>query len=211
MKAVAVSYSLAYFGLGRLKSVCQISSASGSGSCGQDTVSGWPTNGFLTAYSYYATGQVQQIVKNAQSATQQSRSFTYDGIGRVLTEKYPEQNNVATTYVYDSISGYCGTGSYPGNMLQRTDPAGNTMCYYYDSLHRLTDVSGNGQSCKRFRYDNTANAYLGSVPGGVTVSNIKGRLMEAVTDTCAQPPSQSTVITDEWSSYSPRVDLSEFY
>jgi len=191
-----------YDGLGRLKSVCQISSASGSGSCGQDFVSGWPTTGFVTRYSYYPTGKVHQIVKNAQSSTQQSRTFTYDAIGRVLTETYPEQNNAATTYVYDYVTGYCANlyVGGDGDLLQKTDPNGNITCYNYDRLHRLLDVYTNGQSCKIFRYDSTG----GLPPSGYTANNLVGRRVEAETDNCS-----GGMNTDEWFSYSARGELTD--
>jgi RHS repeat-associated protein len=60
--------------------------------------------------------------------------------------------------------------------------------------------------CKRFRYDVTSNSFLGSLPSGVSVSNIKGRLMEAETDNCG-----STHYTDEWFSYTVRGETSDVY
>src|SRR4051812_4471031 len=97
-----------------------------------------------------------------------------------------------------------GAYSSPGDLLQMTDAKGVTTCYYYDKLHRLTDVGNNAQSivnyCKRFRYDNTSGV-TGSIPQGVSLANTIGRLVEAETDTCAFPITQSSTITDEWFSY----------
>lgn len=56
-----------YDGLGRLKSECVISSASGSGSCGQ-TIG---ATGFLTRYTYDAAGRLLTVVENAQGSTHQ--------------------------------------------------------------------------------------------------------------------------------------------
>jgi len=36
-----------------------------------------------------------------------------------------------------------------------------------------------------------------------------GRLVEAVTDTCAFPITQSSIITDEWFSYTARGEVSD--
>src|SRR5205823_7557839 len=89
-----------YDGVGRLKSVCVISSAAGNGPCGQAN-SG---TGFLTTYSYDAAGRLLQVIEDAQVASpRQTRSYTYDLVGRTLTESNPESG--ARTYTYDSVSG----------------------------------------------------------------------------------------------------------
>ncbi len=72
-----------------------------------------------------------------------SRSFTYDGLSRMLTESNPESGT--TTYIYDMISGsYCAvTNPYTsqGDLVATNDANGNHVCYWYnDPLHRLTDV-----------------------------------------------------------------------
>jgi RHS repeat-associated protein len=81
-------------------------------------------------------------------------------------------------------------------------------------MHRLTDVGnsigGSANPCKRLRYDNT-NGILGTRPSGVTISNTLARLAEAVTDTCVWPITQSTIVSDEWLSYSNRGELTDEY
>src|SRR5713101_2002027 len=94
------------------------------------------------------------VTQNAQAASgsQQTRSFTYDGLGRMTSETNPETGT--TTYVYDSRSGY----SSPGDLVSKVDANGNNTPYYYDALHRITDMAEvipNGVVCKRFRYDNS--------------------------------------------------------
>ena len=93
------------------------------------------------------------------------------------------------------------------------DANGDWTCYNYDALHRVTDVGHNNQSatnpCKRFRYDNTSGV-LGSIPSGVSVSNVMGRLVEVETDTyAAWPITQSSIITDEWFSHTARGEVSD--
>ena len=194
-----------YDGLGRLKSVCQLSSASGSGPCGQDLGG----TGFVTTYSYDALGHVMQVIKNAQSSTQQTRSFTYDALGRVLTESYPESG--ATTYIYDTTSGSTctawGTITSNGDMVCSKDANGYYTIHFYDALHRLTDVGATNPSdyCKRFRYDHASGVL--SPPSGYVGNNTLGRLVEAETDNCGA----SGTGADEWFNYSARGETQDVW
>ncbi|MGH9546169.1 MAG: hypothetical protein ACRD23_13255 [Terriglobales bacterium] len=54
-----------YDALGRLKSVCEITSVAGSGACGQTT----PATGFVTGYTYGALGLLTNVTQNAQGRT----------------------------------------------------------------------------------------------------------------------------------------------
>jgi RHS repeat-associated protein len=199
---------LEYDGLGRLKSVCEITSASGSGTCSQTS----SQTGYWTTYSYDVLDNITGVSQNAQG-TAQTRSYTYDGFNRMTQEVNPEAGT--TTYVFDLTgSSACG-GSYssPGDLVRKADANGNNICYYYDALHRLTDVGPNGPNatqCKRFRYDNSTGV-LGSIPSGVSVSNPYGRPVEAETDTCASPITSSSIITDEWFSYTARGETADVY
>ncbi len=108
---------LEYDGLGRLKSVCEITASAGSGNCGQIVAQ----TGFLTQYTYDAQGNLLTVVQNAQSSSTQTRTYTYDGLGRLLTEANPETNGVASSYTYDSDA-TCGTST--GDQVKRVDAAG---------------------------------------------------------------------------------------
>lgn len=199
-----------YDGLGRLVSVCEVTSASGSGSCGQAN----PQNGFLTTYAYDALGDLTSVHQNAQGTPVQTRSYSYDGLGRLTSENNPESGT--TSYTYDSVSSTGCTVTSAGDLVKKTDANGNWLCnsYSHDPLHRLTDVTNNvggtANPCKRFRYDNTTGV-LGSLPTGVTVSYPLGHVVEAATDTCSSPITSSSMITDEWSSYSKRGELTDLY
>jgi RHS repeat-associated protein len=197
------SRQIEYDGLGRIKSVCEISSQTGSAPCGQNTAA----SGFLTTYSY-GTNSVT-VIQN-KLGTSQQRSYSYDGLGRLASETNPESGT--TSYVYDTIPASCFQYSenQTGNLVAKSDANGNLICYHYDALHRLIDASNSTlTSCKRYRYDSTGNGVTGSAPSVVTVANISGRLMEAETDNCsAWPP---TPITDEWFSYSPRGETTDVY
>jgi RHS repeat-associated protein len=198
---------LEYDALGRLTSVCEITGASGSGSCGQNS----PQTGFWTKYTYDPLGNLTVVTQNAQG-TAQPRNYSYDFLSRLTAETNPESGT--TTYVYDfSGSSFCGGYTSNGDLVRKVDAIGTSTCDFYDSLHRLTDVGttrGSVDSCKRFRYDNTSGV-LGIRPTGVSVSNVLGRLTEAETDTCAWPITQSSIITDEWFSYTARGEVSDFY
>jgi RHS repeat-associated protein len=206
---------LQYDGLGRLISVCEITSLSGSGTCTGQV--GTPT-GYLTTYAYSVDSQSRPtlaVTQNAQSSgSQQTRTYTYDWLGRVLIETNPESGT--TNYTYDTASNPCNWGSWTekGDLIQKTDANGNSVCYQHDSLHRLTAIGNSNQTVtspvKRFYYDNSAGV-LGVRPSGVTINNSLGRLVEAETDCCAWPVTQSNIITDEWFSYSTRGELTDVY
>jgi RHS repeat-associated protein len=162
-----------YDGLRRLTSVCELTSASGS-SCGQNT--NGVTSAYRTAYTYDAVGNLMGVNQSGQT-----RSFSYDGLGRMLSETNPETSANGTgatlNYYYDYES-TCGRAT--GDKVKRVDPANNVTCYGYDGLHRLTQVSypsganAAGTATKTYIYDNAS-------PWGVNVANPMGRLTGALT------------------------------
>jgi RHS repeat-associated protein len=194
---------LQYDGLGRITSVCEITGLLGNGTCGQNAAP--PGNGYWTKYAY-GPGNLLTVTQNAQAGSQ-TRSYSYDGIGRLTSETNPESGTI--TYSYDVVPSTCynAGASFAGDLTRRQDPAGDNDCYEYDALHRVFSV-GSNTGCKRFSYDNS-NGVTGSKPSGVTVTNGLGRLVEAETDNCsAYPP---TPITDEWFSYTNRGEVSNFW
>ncbi len=189
-----------YDGLGRLSSVCEIStSLPGVGACG----TGGPT-GYWTKYTYDALGHQLTVTQNAQavSGSQQRRSYSYDQLGRLTSESNPETSNTSsngtTTYTYDVACTV--TAASPGDLTRRVDNALNNTCFGYDSLHR-PNAQGWNTVCRFFAYDNNVTP-----PSGVTVQNTKSRLLEAWTTNCG-----STQYTDEWFSYSARGELTDVY
>jgi RHS repeat-associated protein len=194
---------LEYDSLGRLTSVCEITSLAGSGTCGQNSAQ----TGYWTKYSYDAAGRLTGVTQNAQSSSQ-TRTYVYDLLGRLTSETNPESGTV--TYQYDTSS--IGWGGSNGDLTVRTDNAGNVICYRYDQLHRLTDVagwknnnwySGNGPY-KRFRYDASGHGVV-SPGSGWTLANLASRLVEVETDIGGSP------ITDEWFSYTARGEVSDLW
>jgi len=177
---------LEYSGLGQLTSVCEVTSSSGSGNCAQNTAK----TGYWTKYTYDVLNDLLSVTQNAQSSSTQSRSYSYDGLRRLLSETNPESGT--TTYVYDSSS--CSSTSYNGDLVKRTDAVGNVSCYTYDGLHRRTTAtypSGSYASvtpAKTFVYDS-------ATVNGAVMAYTAGRLAEAYTGTA------SSKITDLGFSY----------
>jgi RHS repeat-associated protein len=190
---------LEYDALGRLKSVCEITSATGSGSCSQAAAA----TGFRTAYTYDALANLTGVSQNAQGSPIQTRSYAYDGLSRLTSETNPESGN--TTYIYDSVNlGGCisaGAGNQSGNLLMKTDANGNGTCFTYDGLHRTLSI---GQS-----YNNSPNAsvtadhcfvYDSATVNGVAMPNAEGHLARAYT-TAQASGCGATKITDEGLGY----------
>jgi RHS repeat-associated protein len=122
--------------LGRLISVCEVSSTtqlglgSTPGSCGQDI----GATGFLTTYSYDALGNLKTVSQGGNL----NRSFSYDGLSRLVSANNPESGT--TNYVYDSNSA-CSGSPFKGDLVSKTDARGIRTCYQYDALHRTTNKS----------------------------------------------------------------------
>jgi YD repeat-containing protein len=80
-------------GLGRLNSLCEVSSSSllgQSGSpaaCGQD----FAGTGFLTSYGYDVLGNLLQVTQGTMAA----RMFAYDSLSRLTSASNPESGSVA--------------------------------------------------------------------------------------------------------------------
>jgi RHS repeat-associated protein len=193
---------LEYDGLGRLTSVCEITSSSGSGACGQSV----SKTGFWTKYAYDSLGNLVGVTQNAQaaSASQQTRSYAYDGLNRLTSETNPE--SATTKYTYDTDA-TCGI--YSGDKVKRIDAVGNTTCYSYDALHRNTSITYSGPYAgntpnKYFAFD---TATIATTPSPTAMVNAAGRLAEAYTATCQT----CAKLSDVGFSYSVRGEVSDIY
>jgi YD repeat-containing protein len=97
------------------------------------------------------------------------RTFTYDGLSRLLTATNPETGTV--TYSYTNASGQMCSG-VPSDVCSKTDARGIVTSYEYDALGRLLakrytgDQAATASSC--YQYDTTAVAAAGA--------NLIGRL-----------------------------------
>jgi len=200
-----------YDGLGRLTSVCEINVSGNlpnAGTCGQYT----SQNGYWTKYTYDALGHLLTVTQNAQASSgTQTRSFTYDLLGRMTAETNPEtgHNGASGTvhYTYDSTSSST-CGSSPalgcGDLVQKLDAASNTTNYTYDALHRVLTAGNSGISgatLRKFVYDSES-----SYPSGVSVAYGKTHMVEAQTTTTS-----GSLLTDEFFSYDKDGDLTDVY
>lgn len=191
-------------GLGRLTSVCEITSASGSGTCSQAS----SATGYWTRYGYDVLGNLTSVSQNAQG-TAQTRSYSYDALSRLTVETNPESGT--TQYFYDSAPSSPGSacsGTFSGDVVKKYDANGNTDCFTYDALHRVTSASypsgpnAGATAAKTFVYD----ASTFSCPSApVVTGNVAGRLAEAYTGT------SGAKITDIGYCYSPRGELTDVF
>jgi len=152
--------------LGRLTSLCEVSSASliGSGgtpsACGQDIAA----TGFLTTYQYDTLGNLLQVNQGGVNA----RTFVYDSLSRITSATNPESGRIC----YGTVSGgACQANGYDanGNLVAKTDARGIRTTYSYDALNRLTGKTySDGTPAVTFSYDQ-------STALGVALANTVGR------------------------------------
>lgn len=181
-------------GLGRVKSTCAILTSGGT-SCGQvSSASGAAQTTF--AYSTFLGGAQATATRGSQVRTKQA-----DALGRTTYTSDPERG--AVNYYYD-IQAAC-SGSVDGHLTRTVDANGNSLCYYYDTLGRISKVAANSVTCRNFFYDNS-NGLTGTKPSGVAPANSLGRMVEAVTNAC-----NSTAIVDEWFSYDARGQMLDMW
>jgi RHS repeat-associated protein len=139
---------------------------------------------YVTNYLYDAGGRLTQVIQGAQT-----RTFTYDGLGRKVYENTPEGGTV--TYTYTANGGGLCSGD-PSNVCTRTDARGVVSTYTYDHGNRLTGVAytvPSGQSiasmanvCTTVPNGTSANVCYYYDQGGAA-AYAKGRLTEMVDST----------------------------
>jgi RHS repeat-associated protein len=162
--------------LGRISSVCEISSnssmpASGTPvSCGMDIAG----TGFLTNYSYDLANHKTTVTQGAQT-----RVFQTDAAGRTIYTKEPERGETNYSYAYNAT----------GLQVTRTRPQANqtnpsvltTTTTQYDSLSRVLSISYSNDtvtSNKYFAYDSGC-----CWPNASSATNLKGKLVVIGADT----------------------------
>jgi len=108
------------------------------------TVTEPDANNNLNTTTYYAYNIFDELtnVADANSSPTQTRAYSYDALGRLLTSTTPEGG----TTCFGSVTGStCNTDGYDNfnNLLKRTDARGVVTSYGYDGLNRLTGISYN--------------------------------------------------------------------
>lgn len=115
------------------------------------------TSAYSTFYSYDAIGNLVQILQG-----QQTRTYSYDSMGRRLSECLPETANQCTTYAYTDFNA----------IKTRTDPRGIVITYGFDSQNRVNDVQySDGTPEAKFVYGASGAANNG---GGRLISSTDG-------------------------------------
>jgi RHS repeat-associated protein len=126
---------------------------------------------YYTNYVYNAANNLIYVEQRggASSAEWRTRSFSYDGLGRVTSATNPESGTA--TYSYVSAAGTLCSGD-PSAVCQQTDARGITATFNYDDpLNRLTSRTYSDSTPSAFfAYDQT------SVWGYSPIENPKGRL-----------------------------------
>ena len=114
-----------------------------------------------TSYTYSVLDALRIVTQGSQT-----RTYSYDDMGRLTSVATPETNNVATNYQYNNFN----------LMTQRTDPRGVITNYGYDGLNRLSQITYNVGSTGV-----PATPTVGFTYGTDQALNNKGRLL-AMTD-----------------------------
>lgn len=127
--------------------------------------------GYITDYTYDALDKLTQVVQNVGGGTQQTRTFTYDSLGRMLTADNPEDVG-SMQYTYDDN----------GNVSTRTDARSATATTTYDALNRVTQkaYSGAPGASPTVRYCYDGNIYdlttNNCVAASPAIAHAKGKL-----------------------------------
>lgn len=104
------------------------------------------TLSLITAYQYNGLGLLTQINQKGGTTDQsqwRTRTFSYDGLGRLISQGSPEAGTV--NYAYDGN----------GNLIksQNQNSTNNTTLYTYDSNNRLLTKSVGGGPTYTYTYD----------------------------------------------------------
>lgn len=145
-------------GAGRLTEVDENVTAWQNGTYG---ISGQST--YKTTYAYNALDNLTGVTQG-----QQSRSFTYDSLKRLVQAINPESGTIK--YVYDNS----------GNLSKRTDANGSAMNGAYDGLNRVTSKAYvpavNVAETPTVTYTYGDGAQPSGCAANTQSSNLKGRL-----------------------------------
>lgn len=99
---------------------------------------------YNTYYCYNVLDEIAQINQGGTACSQggQSRTYSYDGIGRLTSSVTPEAGMLCIGTV---SAGSCQGNGYDtwGDLTTRTDARGVVTSYSYDSLNRLHQVTYN--------------------------------------------------------------------
>jgi RHS repeat-associated protein len=150
--------------LGRLASVCEVTSSAQNGVSPAPCALDYGGTGFLTSYTYDPLGNLKQVTQGPEI-----RTFNYDMVSRLTSSTNPETGTIA--YKYDTDSSCTSAPSYAGELISKTDNRGMRTCMQYDARHHVVAKTYPNDSTPPVTYGyNQASAY------GHTLTNTFGRL-----------------------------------
>jgi len=121
--------------------------AAASGSTLTGGSGGISVSPLVTSYVYDALGNLTRVVQGVQT-----RTFTYDGLGRRTSMTTPEAGTDNFYFTMSDNVTLCA-GSAKA-VCRKTDARGITTTYTYDALSRLTGKTySNGQGAVTYQYD----------------------------------------------------------
>ncbi len=143
-------------GLGRVISVCEVTSTTLIGTsgtpaaCGQDIAA----TGFLTTYGYDTLNNLTSVTQGALNP----RSFQYNSLSQLMSAANPESGTI--TYAYDADGALITKTAPKPNQTSPSITVSTTMSY--DALHRLRSktYSDGTTPSVTFNYDESASLGL---------------------------------------------------
>lgn len=151
-------------------------------------------NGAVTQYTNDVLGNLLSVSQTGLSSdgeTPRLRSFTYDGMSRLVTATNPESGTVC----YGVWSGSTCSGGYDGNgnLVAKTDARGVLTQYSYDAQNRMKSKTYSGGPAS---VANTpASTFVYDTNNGTAVPNAIGRLVSEVTGSTSAPVTQRSIIS----------------
>lgn len=134
-------------------------------------------------YQYNPLGNLMRVDQwggPVNSSGDRVRTFTYDSLGRLITEATPESGTIC----YGTWSGSNCVNGYDenGNLVVKTDARGVVTSYSYDALNRLASKSVKNAPAntpsQNYIYDVYQTSYGGS-PNPFSGENSVGRMTES--------------------------------
>ncbi len=115
----------------------------------------------ITIYTYDENGRLKKVIDRQDSDgtnNTHTREYTYDKLGRKLTET--DSYGETIIYTYDEV----------GNMLTRTDQMDRTTEYIYDDFDRLVEERDPAGYSTKHTYDDNGNKTSIEYPDGKIIS-----------------------------------------
>jgi RHS repeat-associated protein len=128
----------------------------------------------------YVYDTLNLLTKVDYPGTDADINYTYDALGRKLTEQ--KGTEPASTYAYDAIGQLTSRGppnnkvSYTydvlGNTTKLTYPSGREVNYAYDDASQLTSLTDTTLGNVSYGYDTRGNETSLTLPNGIVESNV---------------------------------------